>query len=563
MKPVKKLIVILMVLALFASACSDDDAEEGTTSAATATTAASADVTNPGVLVHSLGGEPEGLDPAQVFAGGYGDRVIIQMYDFLLDLPPDSPEPVPMISTEVPSIENGLVSADGLVYTFPIREGVKFHDGTDLTAEDIEYSWDRVLTMDMPEGQAEVLNMIVEDFRAVDDYTFEVTLQQPAAWFLTAVVPSIPAAIVSKDSVEANGGVVAGEPNEWMLDHDAGSGPYKLVSWDRNIRLTFEKYDEYWGEPAKLDARFEVTPSESATVLGMSGGEYDIVEPTPQYLEELAGNEDVCPIAAGFLLEPLHLAFNLRIPEGALPDSDTIPEDFFWDKRVRQAFVATFDYEAMAEAGLAGFGEPATLIPPPMFGYSPDLPKQEQDLALAEQLFRETGYWDEGFEVSVIVEEANPTFLPVGLILKDALETLNPNFRVNVIQVAEAQFDEEHAKDPFEYAMWIKNADPFADPHFLFNRYWHPDGVWGTTLGYRNGYENPDAIADLIDRAAAETDLELRAQMYQDLVPMLLDDPMWIWAADEVNLQIVRCWVDDFVYNPLWIMPRWKYYNKG
>ena len=80
---------------------------------------------------------------------------------------------VPMIATEVPSKANGLVSEDGLIYTFPIRGGVKFHDGTDLTAEDIEYSWNRVLTMDLPESQAETLSSIVVDFRAVDDYTFE------------------------------------------------------------------------------------------------------------------------------------------------------------------------------------------------------------------------------------------------------------------------------------------------------------------------------------------------------------------------------------------------------
>lgn len=562
-----KLIAVLLALALVAAACSSDDSTDttGGTGTTAGTSPSDSDVDNPGVFVHALDGEPtSGVDPAQTEAGGYGDRVIIQVYEFLLDIPPGSPEPVPMLATEVPSEANGLVSEDGLTVTFPIREGVKFHDGTDLTAEDVKFSWDRVMTMDLPEGQAETLSSIVAETRVVDDFTFEVTLQEPAAWFLTSTVIAVPAAIVSKDAVEANGGVAAGEPNEFMTTNMVGTGPHMLVSWDRNIRLTFERFEDYWGEPAMLDARFEVVPDNTAIVLGIRAGDYDLIEPTPQYIAELGGDPDVCVDFAGFLLEPLHLAFNLNIPEGTLPDSDTIPTDFFWDKRVRQAFNYAFDYEAFIASGLAGFGAPAKYLTPDMLGYDPNAASYTQDLAKAEELFRETGWWDEGFEISVLVEAGNETFIPVGLVLKDMLERLNPDkFRVNVVQVAEAQFDEEHAKDPFEFAAWIKNADPFNDPHALMFTYFHPDGPWGETLGYRNGYENADALADVLDRAASETDLTARAALYGEAQQLIFDDPMWIWAADEQNIQIRRCWIDELVYNPLWIMPRWKFYDKG
>ena len=129
---------------------------------------APSEVKNPGVFVHALGGEPESLDPAATTDGGFGNRAIIQMYDFLVDIPPDSADPVPMIATEVPTKENGLVSPDGLTYTFPIRQGVKFHDGTDLNADDVKFSWDRVMTMNLPEGQASKLTDLVESTRVVD-----------------------------------------------------------------------------------------------------------------------------------------------------------------------------------------------------------------------------------------------------------------------------------------------------------------------------------------------------------------------------------------------------------
>src|SRR5918996_6170585 len=198
--------VMSVALVLLAAAC---------TNTATPTSEGGADsgsgeVKNSGVFIHALGGEPESLDPAGATDGGYGNRAIIQVYDYLIDLPPDSAEPIPMLATEVPTLENGLVSEDGLTYTFPIREDVVFHDGTDLTAEDVKYSWDRVVTMDLPEGGASLFTDIVAETRVVDDFTFEVTLKEPAGWFMAAVVYTPTAAIVSQDAVEKNGGVVAG-----------------------------------------------------------------------------------------------------------------------------------------------------------------------------------------------------------------------------------------------------------------------------------------------------------------------------------------------------------------
>jgi len=518
---------------------------------------------NPGVFVHALGGEPESLDPAGASDGGYGNRAIIQVYDFLVDLPPDRAEPIPMLSTEVPTLENGLVSEDGLTYTFPIREGVSFHDGTELTADDVKYSWDRVMTMNLPEGQASKLSEVVTETRVVDDFTFEVEIARPASWFLTTVVYSPPAAVVSQDAVEENGGVVEGEPNEFMTTNMVGTGPYRFLTWDRGERLTFEKNEDYWGEVPALDARWEVASDNSVQVLGMQAGDFDLVEPTPQFVGELQGSENICFDDSGFLLEPLHLAFNLNIDPGELPDSDTIPPDFFHDVRVRKAFNFAFDYDAMVEAGLEGFGARATYLPPDVLGSDPDAPKYEQDLDEAERLFRETGWWDEGFEVSILVEENNPTFTPVGLILKDSLEAMNPNFRVNVVQVAETQFDEAHSQTPFPYAMWIKNADPFVDPALFMTTYFHPDGEWGERHQFRNGYADPDQLAELMDEAAFSTDVAEREAIYHELLGLLYEDPMWIWAADEKNVQIYQCWVEDFVYNPLWVMPRWAFYDKA
>ncbi len=136
---------------------------------------------NAGVLVHAADDEPTTLDPAQAEPGEGGETVILQVYERLLEFAPTGPDLTPGLAAELPSLENKLISADGLTYTFPIRQGVKFHDGSDLTAEDVKFSWDRAMTMDLPESAADTLKDIVAETRIVDDFTFQVTLQRPSA----------------------------------------------------------------------------------------------------------------------------------------------------------------------------------------------------------------------------------------------------------------------------------------------------------------------------------------------------------------------------------------------
>jgi peptide/nickel transport system substrate-binding protein len=518
------------------------------------------EVKNPGLLVHAADDEPTTLDPAQVEPGEGGETIILQVYDRLLDFAPDAPELVPSLATEVPSLENGLITEDGLTYTFPIREGVTFHDGTELTAEDVKYAWDRVMTMDLPEGAADLLIDSIAETVAVDDHTFRVTLTQPSASFLNSVVVAMVASVVSQDAVEANGGVAAGQPNEFMAGNMVGTGPYRLVAWNRNENLQLEVNDAYWGEPAKLDVRVDIGADPDVRVLGLRAGDYDTIETDPSFIADIEGAEGVNVYSEGLLLEPIHIGLNLNIPEGALPPEDTIPPDFFHDPRVRQAFNYAFDYQAFLNGPLAGFGDfNPHYVPIGLFGHDPEAPiYSQQDAAKAEALFREAGYWDEGFTISVIAEEGN-LFALAGLVLKDSLERLNPNFRVNVLAVAESVFDEAHAKDPLEYAMWVKNADPAADPDAYMQLYVHPEGSWGEVHGFANGYKDPEKVASLIDLAAVELDEGKRAAIYAELQRLLYDDPMWIIPAQEGVVMAYRDWLKGFVMQPLWPRPSLKF----
>ena len=243
----RRLALIAMAISLVMAACSSDDPADTTTTAAPTTSAAGSDTTaggsdttapttppttapsggdvkNAGLYVHAADDEPLSLDPAGVAAGEAGETVILQVYDRLVEIGPGGPDLVPGLSTEVPTADNGLISADGLTYTFPIRDGATFHDGSAVTADVVKFSWDRVLTMDLPEGNASVISDLV-DSTAVDGSNFIVTLKERNAAFLNSVVTAAVASIVSQEAVEANGGVVAGQPNEFFTGNAVGSGP--------------------------------------------------------------------------------------------------------------------------------------------------------------------------------------------------------------------------------------------------------------------------------------------------------------------------------------------------
>jgi peptide/nickel transport system substrate-binding protein len=128
-----------------------------------------------------------------------------------------------------------------------------------------------------------------------------------------------------------------------------------------------------------------------------------------------------------------------------------------------------------------------------------------------------------------------------------------------VLAVAEAVFDDALVQEPLQYAMWAKNGDPAADPHAYFAAYIHPDGDWGTVHGMRNGYQNADKIAELIDQGAVELDVTKRAAIYAELQRLTFEDPMWVIGAQEGIVMAYRDYVQGFAMQPLWPRPSLKF----
>ena len=195
--------------------------------------------------------------------------------------------------------------------------------------------------------------------------------------------------------------------------------------------------------------RWDITTDGNVWELGLRAGDYDIIPGTPASIKNLKGASGVKVQSDLPGLQLLQIGFNLNIPEGDLPKGDTIPADFFQDKRVRQAFNYAFDYDAMRDWVLSGASTRGSFfIPKGMYGYDEKAPKYDYDPAKAEALFKEAGWWDKGFRLSVVVEGGN-LFEEQALILKDGIEDLNEKFQINVMALPEARFDEIMATTRF------------------------------------------------------------------------------------------------------------------
>jgi peptide/nickel transport system substrate-binding protein len=549
-------VVIALVLAAAACDPAADTGDQGGGS--------TGEIKNPDVLSVATDDEPESLDPAAIEDNGLGRTAVMLGYDRLLDVATRGTELVPSVATEVPSQENGLISEDGLTYTFNLRDDVKFHDGSDLTADDVKYSWERVMTMNLPEGQAQ--NFVgIDEINVVDDYTLEVRLKEVDASFLYNVAASMPASVVNPEVVEANGGVQADQPNEFMAQNMAGSGQYEFIAWERGERLTFEVFEEYWGEPAKKDLRWFNVLDPNVSTLGLRAGDYDIIEGVPAIIPDVEGAPGVIVNTDTPGLQLLQIGFNMNIPVEDLPKGDDIPADFFHDKRVRQALNYAFDYESFIEGPLSGAATRGSFfIPEGMYAHDADAPIFEYDLEKAEQLFRDSGWWDRGFRVSVIAEE-DSSFEAQALILKDGVESLNDKFQINVMALPEARFDELMARQPIPVGMWSWTTPEFRDPHSYYMDSAHPEGRWGTLAGLGEGYENPDEIARMIEEANRELDPDARADLYVELQQVMFDEAPSLLPAQESLVLAYRDWLTGVVANPMWPRPglRYSLYGKG
>lgn len=550
-------------------------------------------------LTIAVVGEVESFDPVFSY-DGFTHGVLLNIYDTLIKFKGSSlTEFEPLIAKEVPSVENGLITDEGKTYIFNIREDIKFHDGTPLTAEDAAYSLKRFLISDNVSGPSNLLlepilgitstrdkkgNLIL-DYQAVEDAVSTegnkliIKLKRPFAPLLSILARW--SYIINKDWAVKNGewdGTEStwkefnnkGKGESYLFDKANGSGPFMLHRWDnaaKRVYLTANK-DYVLGAPKLESVQVITVPEQSTMRLMLESGDADIAEIAPAFTGQIADNPDlvVQDRLPRLKTDPV-IFFTFNINPDANPDIGSgkldgkgIPPDFFQDINIRKAFSYAFDYDAFVKESMEGKAPRACgPVPPGLASYDENAPCYHQDLAKAEEYFKQAyggEVWDKGFEFTLTYNTGSQMRQTASEILKRNIESLNPKFKIDLRGVPWASFLEktQASKMPLWARGWI--AD-YPDEHNFVFPFLHSKGRYAVAQSFGD-----EQLDNLIDSAVRSTDAEQRKAMYRQIQQISFDKAAQIYTIHSPGVWVYRKNLKGFTDNPvfmgIWLYPLYK-----
>lgn len=572
-------------------------------------------IKNPDAYVEATIGEPQTLDPAEAYDTASGFVLGQATEPLIWYNKGDVTQLIPWLATNVPSVADGTISPDLKSYTFNIRQGVKFHNGDVMTAEDVEYSIERKIVRDPSGGPMWMLkealfgpenataflpyDTVIDPAIERDDAAQTVTihLKEPFSPFLQIMAFWV-GDIQPKDYAIANGDwdgtkemaeAIFGEGYKFYDDNLVGTGPYKLVRWDRRQQVILERFDDYWGgnfpgearRPANLKTIVSKLVEEFSTrKLLLQSGDVDVAFIPREFLDQVLGDPNL-RIYTGLqrLLASPFFAFNQRINAtyasawvGNLPTEYSEAMDGEWltwfgDKNLRIAFSHAFDVPKFIDEVLKGDAKQLTSpIPEGLLGYNPTTPAPRTfDLNKTEEFLKQAwvdpvngSVWDRGFEFDILFNTGNTAREAMGNQLKTNIESLNakrpglPPFKITVrgepwgSVYLPALFN--HGLTAFALG-WI--AD-YADPHNFMQPFLRSDGVFAFFMGYSNA-----TVDAKINQAVFETDDAVRAQLYQEVAQIAHDDAVYAFILQGLATRTERTWLRGWYFNPMLLSYIW------
>jgi peptide/nickel transport system substrate-binding protein len=421
--------------------------------------------------------------------------------------------------------ESWETSADGLTWTFHLKQGVKFHNGSELTASDVAFSMNRLL--EIGEGLAYVFLGTVESTTAVDDYTVEFTLAKPSGIFLISLVRLY---VADEEEVMAN--IVTPGPyddkgdygKEYLLTNDAGSGPYKVKEFPLEEYLLMEKYDDWFGTfapNAPDEVRFIAT-TEAATVRTlMSRQEMEITDQwqTIEALEALEAMEGVDVAAFPVLTEFYYMVHTQK------PPTD--------DVHFRRAIAYAFDYEAAVGLEWPGTMQSRGPVPAITAGHDPDIFVFQRDLDKAREELALSAYADEldAYPVDVHWCTEVPHEEKFALLFQANMAEIG--ITVNIVSTPWMSMVEEGgASDTSPHIQTTYVSADFPEAGSLLKVRYHSDAAptWS-----QNEWLMDDELDQMIDAALVTVDENERYAKYKELQNYIVDLCPSLFLYDQVQ----------------------------
>ncbi|MFC6116836.1 glutathione ABC transporter substrate-binding protein [Sporosarcina thermotolerans] len=419
-----------------------------------------------------------------------------------------------------PLLATSWEKLDDLTWEFTLRENVKFHDGTDFTAEAVKRTIERVLDEKTASARANLFEMITE-VKVINDHKVQLITEYPYAPLL-ANLSHYASGIISPTAIDS-GKEIAQNP--------VGTGPYKLANWKIGQEIKLEQFDKYWGKQSGLKTiTFKVIPEDSTRVAMVETGEAHIADPVPVTEVDRITNSDSMKLVRSDSLGNDYIGFNLN-------------KEPFNNVKVRQAISYAIDTESIISGVYNNVGTLATsTMGPAIWGFNDKLKGYSYDLEKAKALMAEAGYKD-GFKTTIWTND-NKARMDVAEVVQSQLKGLGIDLEIKVVEwgaYLEGTGKGEH--DMFILGWSNMTGDADYNQYFLFHSAAH-----GNT-GNRAFYSNPK-VDDLINKGRQETDPEKRLAIYAEAQEIEMNDAPMIFFRNSEYISAIGKNVQGFWIHP-------------
>lgn len=527
----KKILAILLVFSLLlVASCSNGGTEEEQ-----GKNEGNKNSKEGGTLIFGRGADAISLDPIAV-TDGESIKSTLNVYETLFIYNNDL-ELEPQLATDY------KVSEDGLTWTFPLKQGVKFHDGTDFNADAVVFNFERWMDQDNPYHNGDFVyysflyggfkgdeNHLIEYVKKADDYTVEIKLKEKTAPFLSYLaIPMF--GMASPTAIEKYGDEYAKNP--------VGTGPFKFESWKENDKITLVKNEDYHveGLPYLDSLIFSVIPDNSARMTALQSGAVDLIDGlNPDDMNIVEKNEELVGIKRpSFNIG--YMAFN----------TEKKPFD---NLKVRQAINMAIDKQGIIDAFYNGMGEVAkNPLPSSLWGYNDTIKDYEYNTEEAKKLLTEAGFPD-GFKTTLFAMSNPRPYMPQPLKIAEAIQSDLGKIGIEVevesyewATYLEKTQNGEHDMGLYGWTGIMADPDNFLYPNLSKENTKKP----ANNIAF---YKN-DAFHDLLVKARRTIDQEERIKIYKEAQEIFHADAPWALLGHTTPPLASAVYVKDYVPHPM------------
>ncbi|MBA2760287.1 MAG: hypothetical protein H0U38_11435 [Chloroflexia bacterium] len=462
-----------------------------------------------GTLTLGVQADPAELDPHMTSLTAAW-HVLEHVYETLVTTD-ETLAPLPALA------EEWTVSDDGLVYTFNLRQGVLFHNGREFVADDVRYSFERILD---PATASPVVDELasIDTIDVVDDYTVAINLLTADSSFLAKLMGSS-ISIVPQEVVEENGD---------LMQVMSGTGPFRFVEYVPNTNVILERNPDYWDSPFPYLDGLEilVIPDNTSRTTALVTGTVDIIEYAPVQDLPIFEADETLKVEGNQNTNIRYMGVN-------------VSREPFDQLEVRQAMAMAIDRGPVIDSAVFGYGTPTNMLFPESYwaGVPSEIPPVDIEGAIA--LLDSVGLGD-GFEAQIQSWAQYPFLSNAAIVIQEQLRQIGVESEVDLQE--NAVLLENYFSGNFDLS--VTGTSAYVDPNDVVQSNFMTDAA-----SNGGGYSNQE-VDDLIAAGIATTDQDERAEIYGEIQQILLADLPWINLFIAEQYEAMKTYVEGYVHIP-------------